>query len=454
MFKYIDGEYVIVIKDKNRIILARDKIGNEQMYYMKRDSLLYYSSNLRFFMNNNYEKRLRKDMIQEFLTYSYIAAPNTILLNVYKLEPGSIVIYEENNIKTIKYYDILRTSHKVNKTFLEHKEELKENLEEIIKRKVQDDKIYGTFLSGGIDSTLITAIASKYAKKPLETFTIGFHDSEFDESQYAKEISNYLKCKNHVKYIDKKDFIENINNIIEIYDEPFADPSQIPTIVLNKFVKDKGIREVLVGDGADQLFCGSNIYNKRRKILFDKVRRQYRVKKNFINDKKSIRYKNKDKVFRSIRNNRMLFEIYNFLPNRILNKIQNVANNYNIRLIKPFVEPKIVEEAYKIPLKYKFFNKEKKFIIKEITYNFVPKKYLNRPKHGFGIPIKKWILEEEMYSEILRVSNEKFLNEQKIFDANKIKKFVINYPNTRYKADSYILWSFYIFQRWYEKYIK
>lgn len=457
MFKYIDGEYVIAIKDKNRIILARDKIGNEQMYYMKKENILYYSSNLKFFINNNYEKRLRKDIIQEFLTYSYIAAPNTILYNVYKLEPGSIIIYDKSEIKNIRYYNIVdfyKRKKRKSRTFVECKKELKKELEASIKNEIQHNRIYGSFLSGGIDSTLVTAIARKYMDKPLETFTIGFHDLKFDEAQYAKEISDYLKCNYNVKYIDRSDTEIIVETILEVYDEPFADPSQIPTIILNEFAKEKGISEIFVGDGADQLFCGSNIYNKVRKILFDKIRRQYRVKKNFIDVKKSIRYKNYYKAFKEIRTNRSIFEINNFLPNRLLNKIQKVADNYNLKLIKPFVNTRVVEESCKIPLKYKFFNNEKKYILKEIVYDFVPKKYLDRPKHGFGIPIKEWLLEEAVYSEIIRVSSKEFLNEQKMFDANKVERFILNYSNTKFEADAYILWSFYIFQRWYEKYIK
>lgn len=457
MFKYIDGEYAIAIKDKNRIILARDKIGNEQMYYMKKDNILYYSSNLKFFINNNYEKRLRKDIIQEFLTYSYIAAPNTILYNVYKLEPGTIIIYDKSEIKNIRYYNIVnfyKRKKRKSRSFLECKENLKKELETSIKSEIQHNRIYGSFLSGGIDSTLVTAIARKYTDKPLETFTIGFHDLKFNEAQYAKEISDYLKCNHNVKYIDKNDTEIIVEKILEIYDEPFADPSQIPTIILHRFAKENGISEIFVGDGADQLFCGSNIYNKVRNILFDKIRRQYRVKKNFINVKKSIRYKSCYNSFKGIRTNRSIFEINNFLPNRLLNKIQRVADNFNLKLIKPFVNTSVIEESCSIPLKYKFFNKEKKYILKEIVYDFVPKEYLDRPKHGFGIPIQKWILEEGIYSEILRVSSKEFLNEQKIFDVEKVEKFILNYFNTKLEADAYILWSFYIFQRWYEKYIK
>lgn len=472
MFKYIKGEYVLVLRDGDKIILARDKIGIEQLYYSINKRKLYYSTEFKFFLKNaNFKKIIRKDILQQFLTYTYIAAPDTILKNIYKLEPGSMVIFKKNKIKKVKYYDLVNTykelSQNQEQDFTQCKQNIINTIENIIKSNIQKDKTYGSFLSGGIDSTLITAVANKYCEKTIQTFSIGFYDKEFDEAQYAKEIAKYLGCSYNEIYINQKMVLDAIKKIPYIYDEPFADGSQIPTIILNEFAKKKCIDTVFTGDGADQIFYGSTLYdnidkkieenkikNYSRKVQFDAYIRERRIRWYMTKGRKSKIY-NVD--YYKIKNNkisRMLLETQKFLPDRLLCKVLKPSSYNGIRLIKPFSTTDIVEESYKIPEKYKYFNGEKKYILKEIVYDYVPKKYLDREKHGFSIPIKKWLLEEPFYSELLRVSDEKFLKKQHIFDSKKIKEYIEIFKEKRKKGDAIVLWCFYVFQIWYETYMR
>lgn len=470
MFNHINGEYVIVIKDKNTVIMARDKIGHEQLYYTIKNNQIYYSTQFKFFLNNkNIEKSIRLDILQQYLTYSYIAAPDTILKEIYKIEPGTYITYRNNRIKKIKYYNILKKykkiSRKTEKDLKKCKKDFLEKLESKIKESISKDKIYGSYLSGGIDSTLVTGIASKYAKHPLKTFSIGFKDDEFDEAKYAKKIAQYFKCDHNELYINEEVMLETIKKIPYIYDEPFADPSQIPTIILNEFAKGK-VDEVLTGDGADQIFCGSTIYDRLDKhslkkywkahcntAQFDRKLREKRIKENFFDFKRTTIYKTNYYLLNR-RVLRMLLETQKFLPDRLLNKVLKSSNKNGICLIKPFSDYSIIEESYKIPLKYKYFKGEKKYILKEIVYDLIPKEYLDRPKHGFGIPLQKWLTEEPMYSEILRVFNKDLIEKQGIFEFEKISKFIKNFKEEKKKGDAIILWSFYIFQIWYETYMR
>ena len=470
MFQYMKGEYVIVIKDKDTVIMARDKIGAEQLYYSLQEDKIYYSTQFKFFLNDsNIEKEIRKEILQQFLTYAYIAAPDTILKNIYKLEPGTFIIWEHNKIKKVRYYNILKRYKKISKRkekeFKTCKKNLQEKLEENIKKSVCKDKIYGGYLSGGIDSSLVTGIASKYTKYPIKTFSIGFKDDEFDEAKYAKEIAKYFKCEHHELYIDQEDMIKTIKKILYIYDEPFADASQIPTIILNEFAKGK-VDEVITGDGADQIFCGSTIYDRLNRISlkeflsancniiqYDRRIRENRIRKKFFTVNKETTYNLKKYKFLNRKIARMLLETQKFLPDRLLNKVLKSSDENGISLIKPFSDYTIIEESYKIPLKYKYFNGEKKYILKEIVYDLIPKEYLERPKHGFGVPMEKWLTTEPMYLELLRVSNKEAIENQGIFEFEKIKQFIENFKEEKKKGDAIILWSFYIFQIWYETYM-
>ncbi len=470
MFQYVKGEYVIVIKDKDTVIMARDKIGAEQLYYSMQKDKLYYSTQFKFFLNDSsISKEIRKDILQQFLTYEYIAAPDTILKNIYKIEPGTFIIWKDNKMKKVKYYNILKRYKKISKRkekeFKTCKKNLQEKLEEKIEKSVCKDKIYGSYLSGGIDSSLVTGIASKYTKYPIKTFSIGFKDDDFDEAKYAKEIAKYFKCEHHELYIDQEDMIKTIKKIPYIYDEPFADTSQIPTIILNELAKGK-VDEVITGDGADQIFCGSTVYDKLGKlkikekiarysevIQFDSKKREKRIRCLILDAKKKKLYKMKNYGIRKKRIARMLLETQKFLPDRLLNKVLKSSDENGIDLIKPFSDYTIIEESYKIPLKYKYFNGEKKYILKEIVYDLIPKEYLDRPKHGFGVPIEKWLTTEPMYSELLRVANKEVIEKQGIFEFEKIKQFIENFKEEKRKGDAIILWSFYVFQIWYKTYM-
>ena len=233
---------------------------------------------------------LKKDLkinlqsVKEYLSLSYIPSPKTIYENIFKLEPGSFInlnlsLFDKNSshgfvdfkkqkkIKVENYWSPFFKNPPLNikNNFQDYKKIINNKIEISVKDKMISDVPIGVFLSGGIDSSLVAAIMKKYSETKINTFTVASENSNFDESERAKEISKHLGANHHLIEVSKKQQLEVINDINNIYDEPFSDSSQIPTIILSKFTKDY-VKVALTGDGADEIFYGYNRYIFAEKI--------------------------------------------------------------------------------------------------------------------------------------------------------------------------------------------
>ena len=256
--------------------LARDKFGEKPLYYnyTETEGLLCGSDITSFFLYPKFKKSLSKEATAQYIRYGYVPDPLCILESTYKLEPGNIIKYDKINlIKKIQYWDSMKVYSDIKQkqfkgSFDDAKAELKYKLDVSTKNRLVSDVPVGIFLSGGIDSSNI-ALSLYRQKKEQKTFSIGFNDLKTNELGYANLIANNLKTQHFTKIINEKDCINEIENIVQAYDEPFSDPSQIPTYLLCKFAKKK-ITVALSGDGADELFGGypryKNILNIWRKI--------------------------------------------------------------------------------------------------------------------------------------------------------------------------------------------
>ena len=265
----IEGMYAIGIfyKLENKIFLIRDRVGEKPLYYSLQNNIFLFGSELKALINSNvFEKRLNKKVVQSFLKLKNIPSPFSIFENTWKLDPGKYLILDLNNLNfKIKTYwslndAILKPSdQKINKNenLIDKAEEL---LVESIKKQLISDRPIGCFLSGGVDSSTITALASKISKNKIKTFTIGFTDPRFNEAKIAKEIAKNLNTEHFEYYFKEDELLGNIDKIPVIYDEPFSDSSQLPTILLSQKAK-KEVTVALSGDGGDELFGGYNRYH-------------------------------------------------------------------------------------------------------------------------------------------------------------------------------------------------
>ena len=259
------GMFAFALWDKKikKLFLVRDRAGVKPLYYFFKNNILLFGSELKSFHKNpRFQKELNFSALAEFLQFGYILAPATIFQNTFKVMPGHYLeISEGSEIKEIKYWDIADFYLKEPLTNSEEEieEELKNVLEESFQYRMVSDVPVGVFLSGGIDSSLVAALLCKNSKQQLKTFTIGFHESEFNEAPYARKIAEYLKTDHSELYCSAKDALEIIPKFPEIYDEPFGDSSGIPTYLLSKFARQK-VKVALSADAGDELFCGYSKY--------------------------------------------------------------------------------------------------------------------------------------------------------------------------------------------------
>jgi len=469
IFNKINGEYFIAMVINKKIILIRDKIGSKQIYYSVINGNFVASTSLKYFICN-YKNSLKIDnqSLANYLCYSYINEPRTIFKNVYKLYTGSSLNYD-NKVMIKKYFNLvkyyLKHKNKINDLELAE-DQLEKELKESLRKRISNKENIGVFLSAGVDSTLITSLLKEITDKNINAYTVGFHEIERDESNNAKLIAEHLKVNHFIYNLDHDKVIQVINKIPKIYSEPFADPSIIPTVFLNENV-DKSNDVILTGDGADQLFSGSNVYdslikdeklslksilkylirNKTYESIF--MPRKYVTKLYFdIKPEKYFTLINKALKPQSLY---MLFDLTTFLPNRLLTKINFSKKRYKLNVVHPFIDDNVLFTGLKINNKY---NKiEKKYILKRMLFKRVPTCLLNNGKNGFGIPLKKWLY-GFLKPEIIKYSTPDVIEKQGIFSLSKISEQIkkLNEETLDHKECN-VMFAYYIFQLWYCEYI-
>ena len=457
----VEGMFAFAIWDslKKRLILCRDRIGEKPLYYGWSSNKFVFASeitsiaSLSFFNNS-----VSRDAVDLFLKYSCIPHPFSIYEKIFKLEPGSFIYYypDSNQVKEKKYWSIFKES-KLQKNSIINKdpEKILDNLlNEKIKDQMLSDAPLGVFLSSGIDSSLVAAIMQKNSDNKIETFSLGFEDKNFDESQSAKAIANYIGSNHNQVFLNKNNMIETALKIPILFDEPFADSSQIPTYILSNFASKK-VKVVLSGDGADELFAGYNkylllskYYNLFNKLpLFVKKLLKYstsnsnlnKIFSEIINFSKilpnvSFNSGILDKFNKSILQNNLwdlyihllsvfkeddglstkkniidmnnyfnqinfdnnlekmtLFDTSFMLPSDILCKVDRASMLNSLEVRCPFLNHEIFNYSYKLNKKEKIFGNETKYILKKILYNYIPKNFFTASKKGFGVPIETWL---------------------------------------------------------------
>ena len=495
----IEGMFAFVAIDiENKIIYAaRDRFGEKPLYFYNYDNSLIFSSDLVAIKQLIPSIDLDLNSLDMFLKMGYILAPRSIYKNVKKIEPGSylkIDSFHNTKISKIfyKYYDIKKNINEFNNSEKKYKKhELKKSLFESVESQLVSDVEIGTFLSGGIDSSLITSIASKINPK-IETFTIGFEERNFDESIYAKNISEFLNIKNYCFTVKPKDLLNVVDYLSDIYTEPFADSSQIPTSILSNFAS-KRIKVALTGDGGDEIFLGYNryIYYKKYKyflfcnnfiknyffnpvlkiLYFNDKDKFQKIKKKILDikdiktyyksmimeiseDTKLIRNLDQSKFFNEEDSNfsddysyMQFLDLKYYLADDLLVKTDRASMYNSLETRAPFLNKKILEIAFKLDLKEKINHFEGKLILKNILNEYLPKHLFERPKKGFGVPISKWF-RADLNGWIRDIINSNFFDH--LLD-NEFYKQALN-DHVSGKADNaQILWRYSIFHQWYLK---
>ena len=514
------GMFAFCIYDakKEDCYIVRDRLGIKPLYYYWDGIQFSFGSELKAIMGlSTIDIEVNKNSLALFFSLGYIPREHCIIDKTNKLEPGNYLQFNLNKkeIQISTYWDI-KTFFRKPSLIVPRKENLiKEELKDLFKsafeyRMVADVPV-GAFLSGGYDSSLLTAfIAKDYSD--LKTFTIGFEDPKYDESEYAKQVAKYLGTE----HFELKCTINDAKNIIPklpyIYDEPFGDYSSIPTLLVSDFAKDQ-VKVVLSADGGDEIFGGYNRYNKtinnysklekiplsvrkltsqliksNQKIIKKVLASSYRIDHklhsvseylkqsndiSILNDLTSQRINKlelkmlfqedvcmemfsdfeKDKISEFSNLSKLLiFDFKYYLPDDILVKVDRATMASSIEGREPLLDHRIVEYAAQIPDNLKIRGDNKKHILKEILHEIMPKELLDRPKKGFGVPLHDWFREDlkvYLFDYIL----DRDINKQGFFNGEYVKRRVNSYIEGNYN-DWDFTWHMLVFQMWYYTWIK
>ena len=506
----LNGMFAIAIYDRKEetLFLVRDRIGKKPLYYWLEDGNLVFASELKPIMKcPGFVPSIRRDVLPRYLYHQYLCGPDSIFENVYKTAPGEIIAFREGKVHKWHYWDLKKVYRDKKESFTgdykQAKEELKGILRNSVKERLVADVPVGTFLSGGYDSSLVTAIAQEVSDCPVKTFSIGFHEKKYNEAEYAKEVAAQIGCDHTELYIDEKDMFSLVESIPKYYDEPFADSSQIPSMLVSELAKRK-VTVVLSGDGGDELFCGYNIYEKVRQAqLLDGIGAVAGTVGNLLHI--TDRYPFKARVIAKNRNKetktqliaenyrqaaermvaaepgerilscsydfetiygeknwqerRMLLDMDTYLPEDILCKVDRASMKYSLEARCPILDTRVIEYAMSLPHQFKYQSGNKKRILKDLVYDYLPRELMDRPKTGFSVPLDQW-LRGPLKEQVLAFYQSSFLKQQGIFDPGYTGAFIGDYME---KGDagagtgenySRLVWAFLMFQKWYDTYRK
>lgn len=507
----LNGMFGLAIADlrQERMILARDRMGKKPLYYYidPHTRTFVFASELKPIMAfPEFHKEIRTELISGYLVNKCFDSPNTVFRYTYKVQPGECVIWDRNDIQKYFYWDLLETYQEQSAgeiiDYNVAKEGLVNLLLDSVEKRMISDVPLGTFLSGGIDSTVITALAQRISAEPIRTYTIGFSTRKENEAEYAKAVARHIGTKHTELYVSQQDLLEQIQDICKWYDEPFADSSQIPTMLVSKLAKGD-VSVILSGDGGDELFCGYEEYdwmlwaqkldwlgaagytlcqfpslrnmqlvekmpdkinaflnnrNQRTKLqLFADVREKH-TRDMIIGGSESAKRDFEEKIhgITSLKNDwqtkRMLLDIRYYMADEVLVKSDRGAMKYSLEIRCPLLDYRIAEYSFRVPLQYKYHNGKKKYILKDIAYDLVPRELLDRPKQGFGVPVAFW-LRNELNQQLRRYADPRILKRQGIFQAKKIGEFIEKLEVSDKSVYSSVLWGFMMFQMWYREYI-
>lgn len=486
----INGMFAFSIYDAttNKLFSARDRIGVKPFYYYWNGSELEICSQIRPMLKG---KKLNEDSISMFLDCMFIPSPYTIAKDIFKLPPGNymeidfnsneLIVKEYWNLKQVKIKDI---------TYEDAKQELHELLIDAVKIRLQSDVPIGSFLSGGIDSALVSSIAAKVSPTQINTFSIGFDDPKYDESKIAETYAEIINSNHKTTICNPDDVLNLIPELVNVYDEPFADSSALPSLLLNKVTKQY-VTVALSGDGGDESFIGYPYFDslvKNKKIidipypirkflshsLFLKLFKlnSHRIRNalttktrnDFIENifsRKGLLLKKKNqswmKHYQGYKKWSTIFlqkaadlNIKLWLENDSNVKVDRASMAYSVEVRSPFLDYRVIEFARTLPMKYRYEEGRQKKILRDILKEYIPEEVFDQPKRGFAVPIGNW-MRNELRDEFITALNDDFLNKVPNLNVEKFKIMLDEHMSGKQKHTPNI-WKIFVLSKWYDEF--
>lgn len=531
-----EGMFAISLWDKKtkKLFLCRDRTGEKPLFYGWHEDFFIWASEIKAFKALEFwNPEINKEIIPQYLKYGYVPTPYSIYKNIYKLLPGSILevpvdqahnnkqfspLSENSNLISPKaYWKFSETIINSQKKLITNYEDVVSGLDDLLCSVISDQMIcdvpYGSFLSGGVDSALVTSIMQSLSSTPVNTFTIGFKEKDFNEATFAKAISDHLGTKHHELYISSEDCLDLVTRIPSMMDEPFADSSVLPAYFVSSLAREH-VTVSLSGDAGDELFCGYNRYTLTPKIwnrvnklplsirkvaalilelfppsLIDKVYKlisifisknskntrvglkaqklaellklksiddvynmliSYCKNVNSITKLESLDYIQGEEMLKTFSGSSfieksMAYDSVTYLLDDNLTKVDRTSMCSSLETRLPLLNHKVIEYAWQIPLKFKLKDNQSKSPLRDVLYNRVPKKLIERPKMGFSVPISEWLrgpLKEWGYNLIFAPERQ-----NNIFNTENIQQLWLQHISGK-RDNSASLWSILMFQAW------
>ncbi len=490
------GMFAIALFDReNRTLsLARDRVGEKPLYYGHINGDFIFASELNAIKEYpNCRLKLSKKAVDEYLRYSFVPTPLSIYEGIYKLTPGVIrtFAYPYTEYRDEVYYDLkdeyIRGQNNLFKgSYVEAVDELDLVLKAAVKSELMSDVPLGAFLSGGIDSATIVSLMQSISETPVKTFTIGFEEKEYDESEYAADIAGHLGT-DHTSLIINERKLENVIPLLpSIYSEPFADSSEIPTYLVSKLARSK-VTVSLSGDAGDELFAGYNTYWKVAN-LYRQIKPVPKIFKKTVgrlgaNSKDNTLYRMAhcllaedianlheavcyDMTYLAPKHDRedmlltsshtpedemMLRDMLRYHPDDILVKVDRAGMAVSLENRVPMLDKDVLSFSFSLPLEYKLMTEGDKIIskriLKDVLYRYVPKEMMERPKKGFSVPLERWLSTGEIHKWAWDILTGSRLVRDGILDRSYVDAIIHSFEAKR--VNKTLLWNVIVLEQWY-----
>jgi len=505
------------------LVLARDRFGEKPLYYGLTGSTFLFASELKSLrIHPAFRGEIDRDAVASYLRFNCIPAPYSIYRGIHKLFPGTVLRYREGEITTRAFWSLrssveraLREPYRGSAEAAE--EELDGLLRGAVRLRMHADVPLGAFLSGGSDSSLIVALMQAQSDRPVRTFSIGFHEEGYNEASDARAVAQHLGTEHTELYVTSAEAIDLVTRLPEVYDEPFADSSQIPTLLVSQLAR-KHVTVSLSGDGGDEVFGGYNRYTWGGRVWKKLDGTPRSLRRLAAAGMTAFGPESWDAAFRRVRpalpmswrqrmpgykvhklasllpsegpmemyagmashwaepervvggaaalaplhmiedqwlelpefeRQAIYLDTITYLPNDILVKLDRATMAFGLEGRIPFLDPQVVEFAWRLPLAMKVRPNEGKWLLRQVLYRYVPRTMVERPKMGFGIPLDSW-LRGPMREWAEALLEPRRLRDEGFFDPAAVQKKWTDHLGGR-GAWQFHLWDILMFQLWWER---
>lgn len=518
----LNGMFTFALWDTRdrTLFLARDRMGEKPLYYGRIGETFFLASELKALtVHPEWRGDVDRDALALYMRHNYVPAPWSIYRGIGKLPPAHFVVVRDGGAHIGEpqcYWDLASVAEQGSSAPFSDPGQIMGALDDLlrdaVRRRMASDVPLGAFLSGGYDSTTVAALMQVQSDRPVKTFSIGFHETAYNEAEHAKAVASHLGTDHTEFYVTPREAMAVIPRLPEIYDEPFADSSQIPTFLVSKLARQH-VTVCLSGDGGDELFYGYSRYAlgyrvwRKLGVLPSALRRglagilshapghtldaaqrllppRFRVPN--LADRlpklaEVLTHRDGEAFYRQLvshwkapdqvvlgacepdtlltqpdqlprlpglRERMMYLDMMSYLPDDILTKVDRASMAVSLEARVPLLDHRLVEFAWQVPTEYKDRNGQGKWLLREVLYRYVPRKLMERPKMGFGVPIEHW-LRGPLRDWAEALLDERRLREEGFFAPAPIRKMWAEHVSGE-RRWHYLLWDVLMFQAWLE----